>query len=132
MRKRRLFQKGVWCGYFYDDCWRANLHLVWPATSEVQSAYIKKVFGIDYKRPGVWDGRCTEVLDMEDAAVAHVIFLRGWSLKPSWIAALSHEAFHATEQILSKRGMRLGNESSEAYAYLIESIVQRCMEILGK
>lgn len=42
------------------------------------------------------------------------------------IPILVHELFHATEFILDHVGMKHGDDSSEAYAYLLQYLVEQC------
>lgn len=44
------------------------------------------------------------------------------------IGVIVHEAFHATEYILSYAGMKLSNDSSEAYAYLLEYLINKIIK----
>lgn len=60
-------------------------------------------------------------------------YMGDWKPTPKWIAILAHECFHATEQILNARGQFFDNSTqsnNEAFAYLHESIVFRCLQRL--
>lgn len=45
---------------------------------------------------------------------------------------IAHEAFHATDFVLSNAGLRLSDTSDEAYAYFLEHIVKEIYKILVK
>lgn len=126
--------------WFYDECWRCSIHLLWPLpgkelTGKQIDKYLRNQFKdktgpMEIPSDDMFDGRCSE-LGAECHGV-HVISLREWEMTPKWISCLSHECFHATEQALSQRGMVLNDASSEAYAYLMQSMVKRCLDILTK
>lgn len=118
--------------YFYDETWRANIWLVWPATPATLKKWIEKQFKIPYKNDKSFNGRCLEVVDAENVPLANVIALAGWDVNPKWISVLAHEALHCTDQVLSERGIRLTQDSDEAYTYFHESIMRRCLEFLMK
>ena len=54
------------------------------------------------------------------------------NIQKTWLGELAHEALHAAVQILTRKGMKLTDESDEAYAYLTGSIVRRCLELIGE
>lgn len=130
MMKRVLFEKGVYEGWFYDECWRANIHLLWPATPEVLSRYMKKRFGIEYGKDAPFSGRCVEVEDEDLTSGGQVIALHSFKLTPEWLAVLAHETQHCANWILWARGIKCLPESEEAFCYLQESIFKRCLKLL--
>jgi hypothetical protein len=130
--KRVLFERGVNEGFIYDETWRANVHLLWPATPEVLSRYMKKRHGIDHAIEGPFAGRCLEIQDPELTSGGQVIALRAWKWTPTWIAVLAHELDHCTNWILWARGLKCVPESEEAFCYLKEALMRRCLELLSR
>lgn len=58
-----------------------------------------------------------------------VIFrLRGNPDSPKKIASMTHEVFHVVSKTLRNKGMTLVPESEEAYAYLLDYIVEQILE----
>lgn len=47
---------------------------------------------------------------------------------PANIPILAHEALHATNKILDKRGIKSDFENDEAQAYLLEWIMEECIK----
>jgi hypothetical protein len=115
-------------GWFYDQCFKASVHLLWPCTPEGLKAYLKGVCDVDYHNEKSAAARC--LLVEKDGATAYIICLFGWEPSPKWIAALSHEALHATQMILDSRGMALSEATEETYCYMQESIVRRCLDLI--
>lgn len=132
MSKRVRFEPGVYEGWFYDSCWRANVHLIWPATPEVLSRFIKKRFGVDYAKQEPFSGRCVEIEDDELTSGGQVIALHHFEMTPEWLGVLAHEVQHCTNWILWARGIKCVPESEEAFCYLQESIFRRSLELLTK
>lgn len=126
---------GFNAGWFHDECWRASVHVIWPVGPEEMRNYIRYQFGLDWD-PGTGEpgGRCIEVVGKNGLGCANIIALRDWDpTSPSSVSILAHEAFHAAEHILSDRATpHKESVTSETFAYLIESIVRRSMEILGQ
>lgn len=116
--------------YFYDECWRANIWLVWNVSGKELSAWTKKQFGLDYPIQPNFHGKCLEILDKDDVAQSNVIVLSKWEATPLWISVLAHEALHAVDHVLSDRGIKLTRESHEAYTYFHEAIMRRCLNAL--
>lgn len=62
----------------------------------------------------------------------HVIALRHWSGSPWDHSVLAHECLHITQKVLDETGMRLGKRTAEAYCYLHDSLIRRCLEHIKK
>ena len=116
-------------GWFFDQTWNVNVHLIWPVDSELVNQYVREQFDFEYGNLKEFSGRCLQIMKGESLAVI-LIALEKWEPTPRWVACLAHECFHAAEMILEERGLKHGLETSEAYTYLLESLVRRCMTIL--
>jgi hypothetical protein len=116
-------------GWFYEACWKATIHLLWPVTPKQIEGYLKRNYAInEYRASEDAAGRCIEI--ESTAGHAHIICLTDWTLDPKHISILSHECLHATEQILSKRGIILGDTTSEAFCHLQDSLLRRCLDLI--
>lgn len=124
--------EGCYVGWFFDPCWRANIHLIWPATPAIITAYLKRALGVDYPERPPFAGKCVQVLAPDGRATVQVICLEKWDGSPKAHATLAHECFHAAEQVLDKRGLTHSDATSEPYAYLLDSFVWRSLEILNQ
>jgi hypothetical protein len=119
-------------GWFYDECYRANINIIWPVNPDQLSAYIKKRFKIDYAKEEIFGGRAIEIEKDGYTQGDMLIALSNWKNTPDWLACLAHECNHLTNWILWRRGMKCLPESEEAFCYLHESIFRRCLEQLNK
>lgn len=133
---KRVRDRKIGCnvGWFYDPTYRANVELIWPVTGDMVSAYVKKRCGIDYPIDQAFGAKCVEVLTDNGDTHLNIVCLTEWNLKDaSDVAMLAHEVFHCAEHILSRRGIDLVSKvTTEPYAYLIESIMRRCLYLLEK
>lgn len=118
---------------FYDECWKANVWLVWAVNSKQLSRIVKKELGQDYMPENEsWAGKCLSMdSKLQKGGHAVVIALREWSLEPGHISTLAHECFHAAEYILQGRVEHNPDTTSEVFAYLTDSIVRRCLRLLA-
>jgi len=131
--KRERVAPGVYRGGFWEETWGFEVDLVWPVTEKVRNKYAKERYGLDLSKDSFDDcsGTCYDLRGLDDHKHVVLILLAEWDLSPSSISTLSHEAFHATDEVLRDRGIKLTSDSAEAYAYLHGSIMRRCLEILG-
>jgi len=116
-------------GSFYEETWGQNVYLLSPATAEDLASFAKVEFGAEYKGSEGFIGRCLHIPSSNGGQI--VIGLRQWDNGPVMLGTLTHECFHAVEYILSVRGMRHCNATSEAYAYLLGSLVRNCLRTLN-
>ncbi len=129
--KRIRFAKGINCGWFYDDVYQINLHIVWPIGGGVLKRYIGEVFKMDYREDDNADGRCCFLENKTGNAIAIVIGLKGWTGSAVEYSILSHECFHATEFIFEDRGITHSDSSSEAWAYYQQYLFRQFSKILN-
>lgn len=118
-------------GWFYDECYRANIRIVWPVTPETLQEYIKREFKVNYEKDVIFSGKAIEIEQDGFTGGDMVIALSHWENTPKWLACLAHECNHITNWLLWRRGMKCVPESEEAFCYLFESIFRRCLERLN-
>lgn len=126
----------VRAAWFHEECYDKPIHLLWcvgkPFTPESYSAALHQVHGIVYPHDGDLPlAQCFENLQGEHRAII-ITLAEPWKPNARMISTLAHEAFHATEIITLRRGVvGVPNQCSEAHAYLLDSIVRRCLNLLG-
>lgn len=126
----RVRKHGHYTGWFWSTSWRANIHVIWPVTPEQVNAYIKRTFKIELDDNSPFGAKCIEILQ-DDIQTANILAFYKWDGDEFDHGALAHEAFHCAEHILTERGQRLTKDSTEAYAYLVQEIVDRTLQIIN-
>lgn len=116
---------------FADEVYGSQFVLLWGGTPEQFKRHIQSRYDKHYDDDCDFVGRCFET----DEPQVHTIIVMLPNWRAGWRAAnqisvLSHELFHATEYELRYRGIEHTAETSEAYAYFFDSLIQRCLEIL--
>lgn len=115
----------------HDECWAIDLWLIWPAGSADVNHFLRCEFGIEEKtKDSAFVGRFVEVLESNGDEHGGVIALRQWKRNPYYISVLVHECLHATHWFLNRRGLTMTDDTDEAYAYLLDSLTRRCLEVL--
>lgn len=131
MIRRRI--NGHWNAWFYDETYRENIDLIWPVDEKQMIRFMKDRFDIAYKPEKEFGATCL-MINKGSGASHQLICLHEWDRTDNTdLSFLAHEAFHAAEHILSIRGIELlpdNRTTAEAYAYLIESIMRRCLILL--
>lgn len=119
--------------HIWEECYRADIYLLWPATPEQLSKFVRKKTGdADYDNTAEFGGRCVEHVDGKNGQMLFIA-LRNWKRRDNYdLATLAHECFHATEYILRHRGFEFTEATSETFAYLFDSIFRRSLEKLLK
>jgi len=123
---------GHWAAHFYDEVYRVNIELIWPVNNAQVKRYVESEHKTEYTEEGEFGAKCIRI-QRSDGAYVNIICLTSWPAKPDATdhSFLTHEAFHATTHILARAGMPLEIfVSSEAYAFLLESIVRRSLILL--
>jgi hypothetical protein len=127
---RRRF-KGHWHGWFYDETYRSNIDLIWPVSKRQVEQFMKYRFDVEYKCQVHVGARVIEYTNNGKGPDHQIICLHEWDRRDSTdVSFLAHECFHAAELILSRRGVLLGEFTTEPYAYMIESLMRRCLILL--
>lgn len=129
--KVRVRNRRTKVGHFFDECWRVNFYVLAPTTDDAVARFIKSQFGKVYESPGTAAGRCF-VYTEPGKGMGIIIALYGWEMTSAWLGALAHESFHAAEAVADRSGMPHGYDSSEAFAYLVESIFRRSLDLIEK
>lgn len=127
----RVHKHGHYTGWFWSTSWRANVHVIWPVTPEQVNAYIKRTFKINSDDNHEFGAKCIEIY-RDGVQKANVLAFAQWAGDEFDHGALAHEAFHCADHILSARGQPLTKDSTEAYAYLVQEIVDRTLQIINK
>lgn len=105
--------------HIWIEIYRVNIYWVRCSWKE----YIKLVkYEFDEKVTGREPGGRHQVFKKKEQDI-HVIWL---PLKASW-DIIAHEVFHCVHWIMDDKGMTLTDSSEEAYAYLIQYIVNQIM-----
>lgn len=125
--------KSHWAASFYDEVYRVRIEVLWPVTNAKIKAYLAHHYPeIDYTDTGDFGGKCI-TFTLKSGLFVSIICMDRWPRKPDEYdySFLAHECFHATSRILARAGMPLENfVSSEAYAFLLESIMRRSLILI--
>jgi hypothetical protein len=119
-------------GWFRDEVYQANVYLLWPFGRRFlpfrdTAGYFKRSHQfIPNNLDDTPDGRCISI-----PGRGVVIFLSRWRGTPEDHSTLSHEVFHAVSYILDPRGIPYcPGESNEPFAYLLDSLHRRCLQMI--
>lgn len=88
--------------------------------------YLKKITGKDYE--DYWEGGGGFFVRPHGNKFNYYIIITD-SGDNKWEKVLSHEALHVTSRVLRDRGLKLSDNSEEAFTYYIAWIVQECSSI---
>lgn len=112
---------------FRNDTWYFDVHLIWPATPVQFRNYVRRALNEpSYEDPGKFTALCHS--GPEDI----VIGFKFWTGDDKNLGNLVHELFHAVHYQLDICGMKLSDETDEAYAYLQNSLFDRCIALLPR
>ena len=79
-------------------------------------------------------GRCHEHINEADGVQRVIVMLPEWPTGKtpisSEVAVLVHELFHATERVMWHHDIDHTEETQEAWAYFLDSLVRRALEVL--
>lgn len=111
-----------------DPVFGSHFVIMWDGTPEQFSRVIKQYYDASYDGEGDYVGRCWDT----DAPACHtvIIMLPQWRRSAHNISILVHECFHATERALLFRDIEHSAETSEVFAYFLDHLVERCLNIL--
>lgn len=108
-----------------------NVWLHWQATTESLGKLANRAFpGCWGKKDALKHGHCFMVSTESGDRVVFVAMRGRWRGEADQHAILAHECFHAVEFILEAMGLPHHRRASEAWAYLLSSLVRRCLEHL--
>lgn len=110
---------------FRNETWDFTVHLLEGATAEQTKTYAEKVLDAEIAEPGNFYG--IAFTSLEHAIIA----LNGpFRRTPEGMSILAHEVFHVASQMLLLREIPLNESTQEVYAYLLGSLMRRCLERL--
>lgn len=113
---------------FTDEVYGSDFVLLWNATPEQLNRHILSKYDKSYDGDSDFVGRCIETHELKRHTI--IIMLPEWRRTAQGISILVHELLHATERALTCRDIEHTAETSEAYAYFLDSLTRRCLNIL--
>lgn len=121
------------CRAFAEECWQANVLVLFPKTGKTPSAQeytdcILRETGMAHELEGPAGGRC---LFYSGAHVRWIILLIhefDWDIQDMVI--LSHECLHGAVRLLEESGMGISVANDEALCYLHSELYQRTLRII--
>lgn len=124
-------------GFFHNETYGFTVHLLVGIDGPRLKRYCDYTFpkgAVDADESDDWCGRhvVTRFEDKSRSYEVHVIALQDFQPTPAWIAALVHETLHATQEVLDSRGLSLDSDTVEAYTYLQDWLVRKCLEMLAQ
>ncbi len=113
---------------FYDTAWQIKIQFVVCDSEVALNKFLKRKFGHDLEDEPEdrFQGRSVNFENENGVLVA----LIRWKKNPKGLSVLAHECFHAVEYIMERRDTVLSADTSEAWAYLLDSIFFRCLTSL--
>ena len=106
------------------------MEIIWPVNAAQVARHIKVRHKMEHDPHDTFGAKLVTI-DRKDGTDVQIICLRTFdSGDPSDIAMLAHEVFHCADHILARRGVELQKGTTEPYAYLIESIMRRSLNLL--
>jgi hypothetical protein len=122
-----------WVSWFSEPVYSADVLLFWNVDAKGMNAYFAEAFPnhkVSVPVPDPWVGWSLELSDKN--IELYLICLRSFDWSPMAISTLTHECLHTSLSMLRSRGMRLNKHTEEAYCYLHDSLVRRCLEEIKK
>lgn len=119
MKKKLQKKKGGLIQHFYDDLFKDNYYVLLGVSRNKCVEIVKKELNVVIDLPGVNISGRTSFIHVDDT---YVTLIWTKNKKPSIVA---HEVFHAIEDNLRNRGISLGEDSCEVFAYAMEWLM-RC------
>ena len=118
-------------GYIWDDVFKQNIEIIFPANNEIYHYHLLQKFKIDDSIDDDWAGRCMEIYS--GGTVVTMILLKKMSRNSyEFFCVLSHECFHATHYILDRKGIKLSKKTGELFAHYQEYLFRNCLYLLSK
>lgn len=112
---------------FTDEVYGSDLVLVWNTTPEQFRKFVQTRYDKNYDGDSDFVGRCIVVTK---PTYTVLVCIPKWSRSPYGISVLVHELGHATENIMWFHDIDHCAETSEPWAYFLDSLVRRCLEAL--
>lgn len=105
--------------WFYEEMYNFNVDYV-RCSRKVYDKLVKARTGLDAPVKHADSLATYEMYPVDDSFV-HIVWLNA----DSGVSQLAHECFHVAHSILQDRGMKLSDDSEEAYAYLIQFLFNK-------
>lgn len=115
---------------FADEVYGTNFVIISDCTPARFAWFMHRRYDKSYECDNDLKGQCLAHTD-SIGIYTIIIYIRCWrNNSPSAIATLAHEAFHAVEDCLDYHGLPHNEGSSEAWAYYLDFVLRRCLEVL--
>lgn len=115
---------------FSDEVYGAEFVLVSDCTPAQFARFMHKHYDKSYECDNDLKGQCC-CRTTDRGVFTAVIYLKCLPRNsPFWIASLAHEVFHAVEDCMDYYGVPHTDDSSEAWAYYLDFVLRRCLELL--
>lgn len=116
---------------FSDEVYGTEFVLVSDCTPEQFARFMHKHYDESYERDDDLRGQCLSQTQTNQGGFTVFIYLRQWKRNsPAAIATLAHEVFHAVEGSMEYYGLPHTGVPSEAWAYYLDFVLRRCLELL--
>lgn len=126
---KRVRINGHWFGAFWCDVYHCNFDIIWPVNGRLVSKFMRENYGLRRPVDDDFGAECFEVKP-KTGGYGNLICMRSWHGKHGDIANLAHEVFHAVDHTLRSRDIKPRRWNSEPYAYMIESVMGRYLDLL--
>lgn len=116
--------------HFTDEVYGTEFVLVSDGTPEQFARFMWQHYDAGYEQDDELRGQCLALTGTTAHTV--IIYIRDWrrNYSPACISTLTHEVFHAVEETMNYHGVPHGDGISEAWAYYLDFVLRRCLEIL--
>jgi hypothetical protein len=122
-----------WTGWFEEPVYSATVQVCWDVDTKGMESYIARTFPEYVGAIPRLDPWCAWSLELSDKQhELYLICLRKFQWTPDDIGTLAHECLHTTASMLRSRGLSFNKQTEEAYAYLHDSLVRRCLAEMQK
>lgn len=108
--------------HIYDEMFQANIYVSYGVSKDDFIKQIKKYLGLDYDKDKLRNGKMAVFFNDKGEEIVWI-----WT-ESKQVDILAHEASHATNYILSRAGIKLSDDSDEAFAYYIQYIINKVID----
>ena len=111
------------------DIYQTELHLLWGEDLDSRVPKYLESLGLKPRRfPRGAAGACYKVEQTAEGSWVCVVGICDWDRSSTAIALLTHELFHAVEEMMSHIGAKHCAKSSEHWAYLLQDLTERALD----
>ena len=115
MSRRKPKHKPI---HIFDEVYTTNYYVSYGVPLRVFADAVFRILGTSISIDGSRDGHCIQFESPNNATIIWI-----WTKRKN-ISVLAHEAFHATHFTMRDKGMSLSDDSDEAYAYLLQMLLE--------